>query len=295
MLIKKIAIREKESNDRMHIVKMHDESIQQNIIARENSSKSTELLKTERKENTVTIINNKIYVTQVNNLIQVIENKYPISNMCFRDIHKLVDRRINNISDTRLIKIFNRNDNAKEISMDILQMCYNSPKSPEIRCIYYYGLIDAFFASYLREDCSREILLVNYDKDLYPEFISVLKKCTKKIIKAVPKYICLNEYSDDPKVKKDISKFEMLQNLYRSITYEQNPKFVKNYSEELLEIEVPSVIIDSVTSTDSIDASLNIVASSGILEAEIILNMESHPQEPKFDLYKEWGLDVDSD
>ena len=151
------------------------------LAAKKEKDTSIELLKTERKEKTASVINNtnnivnnniiiNINIANTNNTVQHLTNQYiPDTHITFKNLSGMIDmlcycvaaefaaaRIIGNTRDTRnkeeIERIYHDNKGITGISKDVIKFCLNNNRYPEYIVVYYSKSIDKFLSIYTSDD-----------------------------------------------------------------------------------------------------------------------------------------------
>lgn len=198
----------REVNAQMAALQAQKDMLQMTIDSREN----TENIKTLRKEQTVTLINNNIITNNTinNNITFVthIENNYfNSSNICYTQITdkriKVFDKLCHHWDDEVTIKgernifinMFLRCKTTRELLYTILMKSYNDPQNNIMPSIFYSKICNLYYGIQINNE-KKILRVLDYNKDLYSEIIDTVQQYAEKFILHV-NYLKIDDL-DDP-------------------------------------------------------------------------------------------------
>lgn len=221
------------------------------LKAKTEATKSIELMKNERKEQTPQIINNNVTINNINICINHIkEHHMDKLNIDFKDMQKSAMEYFKqntvdcdeNKSARFLLNIFNSNDTCNGIMNHILQIAYNNIEHDDKRCVWYMKDPEYYFAGSI-ENNEKTVKLLDFDRDLFPLFKRMLSTMLIKITAAAEKYVKMSCDYENEKNQDNFIKHKNLLYYQRNVLpFTESLKDIKRMSDSVFEIEPPSTL-----------------------------------------------------
>jgi len=239
---KKIEIRNKEIESRKDLAKLKIDAAMAMVEAKSSSSKAVEILKSERKEKTTSVINNNIIINNINIYKQIVLDKFDLDmEYDIASIHKgamnLFQYKFNEEQYKNwALQIFYESKNGDEIIKKILKFAYRIDKGKDAQCLFYFKVPDFYFGMYI-DQCVPDIVQMEYKKEIYPEFSKVLSEFLTKFLEFIIKsgYVDIhNPDTDNFKKIEDINAFKEMSNKPETATIG-----LKRLMDEIFETEEP--------------------------------------------------------
>ena len=175
------------------------ELIELNKLAFIEKNTQIEMLKTTRKEKTVTNINNGNIINITNNVIQHIGAKYKDNediSLLKANCEHAFDNMIYNFGEPpgeTMLKIY---DKSSSFTRNILEYCFEDPKS---QSIFYIKELDKFFGIYVDKDYKIEIKETKFDTEVLPILTDCNIKFSDFLVNEIQKYKNLETTAEQDK------------------------------------------------------------------------------------------------
>lgn len=207
----RIIIRKEEIASREILLKLKIQADIDSQLAKTESRlaivQKSEQYKLERKQETASVINNNITITNVNIYTDSIKQKYKRVNVCFSNSHvhaeDMYDILYNNTIELRKFKFllfFNTYLNTPQLIQAIIEYSYNNKQYPKARNIFYNPETKKFYVIYINNDI-QSVEEVDYNTKLRRPITTIVCKYFAEILKYEPE---LSQFKDNEMRFKDM-------------------------------------------------------------------------------------------
>jgi hypothetical protein len=219
------------------------------LKAKEESRKTIEVMKMERKEQTPQIINNNLTINIINNCINHIKENHldklsidfdQMQSTALEYLKQNIISQDENKSARHLIHIFNKYDTCNGILDHIIRMAYNNLEREDKRCIWYMKDPEYYFAGTMK-DKERGVKLIDFGKHVFPLIKPMLSTTVVRMTDMVTKYVKMGcNYEKDGGSEIYMKHQNLLFYQKNVLPFSDCLEDIKKMSDKVFEIESPS-------------------------------------------------------